>query len=108
VHEPAGLPRVHGVPDQSPHRRPVHTTAEALAALEDWLAATTLLFDDLGVQKHWERLIEKYAVRGKQVHDAYLVATMLGNSVGCLATRNAPDFERYVPEGIRVIGPTTH
>jgi len=86
----------------------VHTTAEALTALDEWLAAATLLFDDQVVQRHWERLVEKYGVRGKQVHDTYVVATMLGNGVGVLATRNRADFDRYVPEGIRIVGPTTH
>ena len=47
-------------------------------------------------------------MRGKQMHDCNIVATMLGSGVTCLATRNAPDFERYLPEGIRIIGPTTH
>ncbi len=86
----------------------IHTVAEALAALEDWLVAATLLFEDKGVQRHWERLVEKYSVRGKQMHDCNIVATMLASGVTCIATRNAVDFERYVPEGIRIIGPTTH
>ena len=86
----------------------VHTTGEALAALEDWLVATTLLFEDKGVLRHWERLVEKYAVRGKQMHDCHIVATMLGSGVTRIATRNPADFERYLPEGIRIIGPTTH
>jgi len=86
----------------------VHTTREALAALDDWLVAASLLFEDKGVQRHWERLVERYEVRGKQMHDCNIVATMLGNGVNCLATRNPADFERYTPEGIRIIGPTSH
>ena len=34
-------------------------------------------------------------VRGKQVHDCNIVATMLTNGVRRLATRNATDFRRY-------------
>jgi len=88
----------------------VHTTSEALAPLEDWLVAATLLLEDRSVQRHWwERLVEKYSVCGEQMHDCHIVATMLGSGVlSCIATRNAPDFERHRSEGIRIIGPTTH
>jgi hypothetical protein len=34
-------------------------------------------------------------VKGKQVHDANIVAVMLAHGVHRLATRNAGDFERY-------------
>jgi predicted nucleic acid-binding protein len=34
-------------------------------------------------------------VRGKQVHDCNIVATMRAHGVRRLATRNSGDFERY-------------
>jgi hypothetical protein len=52
--------------------------------------------------------VERYDVRGRQVHDTSIVATMLAHDVHRLVRRNAPDFERYVPEGLRIVGPTTH
>ena len=40
-------------------------------------------------------LVATHAVRGKQVHDCNIVATMRANGVARLATRNASDFKRY-------------
>lgn len=52
---------------------------------EEGVEVTTILLE----------LIENYAVGGKQVHDANLVATMLANRVTCLLTYNRSDFERF-------------
>ena len=40
-------------------------------------------------------LMEPYAISGKQVHDANLVATMQAHGVRCLLTRNEKDFQRF-------------
>lgn len=40
-------------------------------------------------------LVEKFAVRGKQIHDANIVATMLAYEVPSLLTHNIADFTRY-------------
>ncbi len=85
-----------------------YTTAEALETLEDWLRAAVLLIEDGSVARRWEALVDKYKVRGKQVHDTNIVATMLAYDLRRLVTRNPADFERYAAEGIRIIGPTTH
>ena len=50
--------------------------AEALAALDAWRQACTLLEEE-------------------QVHDCNLVAVMLVHGIRRLATRNAADFQRY-------------
>jgi len=85
-----------------------YTTVEAMECLDDWLGAAALLIEDRSVAKRWEKLVETYKVRGKQVHDTNIVATMLAHDVHRLVTRNPADFERYVPEGLRIVGPTTH
>jgi predicted nucleic acid-binding protein len=51
-----------------------------------------------------QMLIKRYAVAGKQVHDANIVATMLAHGVPRLLTFNAVDFERYGNE-IEVVLP---
>ncbi len=43
----------------------------------------------------WRMLVVKYQVRGVQVHDARLVATMLHHGVTRILTFNAADFTRY-------------
>ncbi|MBI3987768.1 MAG: PIN domain-containing protein [Lentisphaerae bacterium] len=42
-------------------------------------------------------LVEQYDVRGKQVHDANIVATMLTGNITHLLTCNTKDFERFSP-----------
>jgi len=49
------------------------------------LAVTPRLFD----------LVEKYAVAGKQVHDANLVSTMLLHGIRQVLTHNVGDFTRF-------------
>jgi len=50
-------------------------------------------------------LLTKYAVVGKQVHDARLVALMLCWQIDNILTLNERNFRRYAPEGIHVITP---
>lgn len=84
------------------------TSQEALASLDDWLHVSVLLPEDGAVARRWEELVGRYSVQGKQAHDCNIVATMLAHEVKRLATRNPSDFDRYLPEGIRVIGPAMH
>ena len=52
-----------------------------------------------------KRLVSTYAVIGRQVHDARLVATMLVWQVPSILTLNDADFRRYAAEGINVVTP---
>lgn len=54
-----------------------------------------------------KRLIGKYGVVGKQVHDARLVAMMLVWQVENLLTLNDRDFRRFEPEGIKIVTPAS-
>lgn len=54
-----------------------------------------------------KRLIAKYGVTGKQVHDARLVATMLVWQIENVLTLNERDFRRYESEGITIVTPTS-
>ena len=72
--------------------------------------ASLLRRDFLGVVVHnalpeLKRLITKYGVIGKQVHDARIVAMMLTWQLNRILTLNDRDFRRYAPEGI-VVAPT--
>jgi predicted nucleic acid-binding protein len=53
-----------------------------------------------------KRLLNAYAVVGKQVHDARLVALMLTRQIDTLLTLNPRDFRRYESEGIIVVTPS--
>jgi hypothetical protein len=50
-------------------------------------------------------LVARRGVRGKQVHDANVVATMMANRVARLATLNLSDFRRY--EDLIALEPVT-
>ncbi len=54
-----------------------------------------LLPDVPGVYESWLELVSKHQVKGKQVHDARLVAAMRAHGLTHLLTLNTKDFERY-------------
>jgi predicted nucleic acid-binding protein len=62
-----------------------------------------LLRDERTIYAHWQQLVSQHAVRGKQAHDARLVAAMQRHGLTHLLTFNASDFERY--PAIHVINP---
>jgi predicted nucleic acid-binding protein len=74
---------------------------EAQAALERWRSSCTVLGDDEAVLAELLDLVRRHGVKGKQVHDANVVATMRANGISRLATFNVGDFQRYEDE-IRV------
>jgi toxin-antitoxin system PIN domain toxin len=82
------------------------TIDEALAEIEKLraLPGPTLLPILLDVVDRWVALLREHPVAGRQVFDAQLVATMLGNSVIRLYTFNRTDFEHF--PGIEVLTPT--
>jgi predicted nucleic acid-binding protein len=59
--------------------------------------------DSPGVYQEWRRLVVNHNVRGRQVHDARLVAVMLAHGVTHLLTFHTGDFQRY--PGITVVHP---
>jgi predicted nucleic acid-binding protein len=51
--------------------------------------------DQAEVYGHWRELVGKYAVRGRQVFDARLVAVMLVHGFTHILTFNVDDFTRF-------------
>ena len=70
----------------------VSQTAIEIAKLESLFP---LFSDNRHVYLEWKFLVETYAVKGVQVHDARLVAAMLTHKVTHLLTFNVSDFTRY-------------
>ena len=56
---------------------------------------TTLLAEDSKVADRLLGLLADVECRGKQVHDANLVATMLVHGIGAVVTINLEDFARF-------------
>lgn len=55
----------------------------------------TVLDETERVTEHLTRLITEYPTRGKQVHDANIVATMLAYEIDTLLTLNVDDLKRF-------------
>lgn len=91
-------------------RRPVSgrefTVEEALQALDAWRSACVVLDEGPAVLVELLALVRDRQVKGKQVHDANIVATMRAKGVDRLATLNAGDFERY-EDGITLVSLVT-
>ena len=68
---------------------------EALEALKVWTTGCRMLDEGQATLDELLLLVAAHAVRGKQVHDCNIVATMRANGVARLATRNASDSKRY-------------
>ena len=64
-----------------------------------------ILPDTADVFPEWEQLVVKHQVRGKQAHDARLVAAMKVHKLTHLLTFNTDDFKRY--DGITVVDPSS-
>jgi len=69
---------------------------EALLELVRYLEAHFLIAEDGAAVTAWLlELMGRFQVRGKQVHDANVVATMLAHGIPQILTHNVGDFARY-------------
>lgn len=55
----------------------------------------TVSYDTAAVTTHLVALMGDFQIGRKQVHDASIVATLLGYDIHCLLTRNVKDIERF-------------
>jgi predicted nucleic acid-binding protein len=62
-----------------------------------------LLPDSREVHDRWRSLLVVHGIRGVQVHDARLAASMYVHGVGQLLTINVRDFRRF--DGLRALHP---
>ena len=76
---------------------------DAVAHVKIFRETFTLLPDTPDIFSEWLRLVEAYAVSGRQAHDARIVAAMLVHNASHLLTFDTDDFKRY--NEITVINP---
>jgi len=62
------------------------------------------LAEHAATRPNWRKLVVTHQVRGKQVHDARLAASMIAHGITHILTLNGADFARY-PQ-LTVIDPT--
>lgn len=65
--------------------------------VEEFTRQFHLAEDTAQVTGRLVELIQEPGARGRQVHDANIVATMLAHGIGALLTHNVRDFRRYEP-----------
>jgi len=79
-------------------------TAQAARELIRLKTLCGILADTPDILSEWEQLVVRHEVRGKQAHDARLVAAMKVHRVTHLLAFNTGDFRRY--DDITVVDPT--
>ena len=79
------------------------TREEALADVEEIMIGCEVLEDGPLVTASLLQLCREFAVSGRQVHDANIVATMLAHGERRLLTFNTADFRRYA-DRIELVG----
>jgi len=83
-----------------------YSVSEASRMADEMVDMFSFLPDTPAIYRHWRQLINRYDVKGRQVHDARLVAVMLTYRIANLLTLNGTHFHRF--EEITVIEPTPH
>lgn len=68
---------------------------EAFDLLTNFRRLFRLLRDERTIVDFWQSLVVTYEVKGKQAHDARLVAAMQRHSITHLLTFNGADFVRF-------------
>lgn len=71
---------------------------DALANVAAFRSRMRLIVDS---EESWERLralISRYGCRGKQIHDANVVAAALASGISKVVTANISDFARFSPD----------
>lgn len=73
---------------------------DALMNIEAFGTCIQLIGEGQAVAQQLQRLVKKYNLKGKRIHDANLVATMRENGLKSLKTFNQDDFAIF--EGIEL------
>ena len=79
------------------------TVAQAVAEVAEVKALLRPYRDERTVLDHWENLVAGHDVRGKNAHDARLVAAMRRHGLTHILTFNFQDFVRFTE--IKVLTP---
>lgn len=70
-------------------------TTEKVASELERMKRLCQVLPELPIHEEWQRLVIRYRVLGKSVHDARLVAAMIVHGVTKILTFNGADFTRY-------------
>lgn len=79
------------------------TVKDALSNVAEFRKCIQVLDENTQVAQRLLQLIRKHEWKGKRIHDANIVATMLEHGLARLVTLNGKHFERI--EGVSVVEP---
>lgn len=79
--------------------------ANVRVKLDEFLRIVTIADNTDAVREQLLLLLDAYAIRGRAIYDANIVATMLAHEIGAVCTLDA-GFERY-REHITIVSPLT-
>jgi predicted nucleic acid-binding protein len=71
------------------------TTEETFQDCQDFLRMFMLLMEPIDIVDRWLDLVRRYDVKGRQVHDARLVALAMSYNIDYILTINTTDYIRY-------------
>jgi predicted nucleic acid-binding protein len=77
---------------------PAPTVDALIQAVRQFEAEFEIADEDADVTAILLDLLKSRRVRGKQIHDANIVATMRRYGISSLLTHNTADFTRYLPD----------
>ncbi|MDA1315950.1 MAG: PIN domain-containing protein [Acidobacteria bacterium] len=72
-----------------------HTPAQTARWLTRFRASFNLQYETAAVYQQWRKLLGDYQVKGKQAHDARLVAAAQAHRFDAILTFNGKHFQRY-------------
>jgi predicted nucleic acid-binding protein len=76
---------------------PALTPEQATADVRRLMRSFFVADESEAVTDHLIDLARRFGVKGRQIHDANIVATMLANGIHRLLTFNLADFRRFEP-----------
>jgi predicted nucleic acid-binding protein len=79
------------------------SATEAAAEIARLKSLFAFLPDSAAIYPEWERLVILYQVKGKNAHDARLIAAMAVRGITHLLTFNTADFARF--QGVTALDP---
>ena len=72
------------------------SSKDVASDIEKWESIFLIADETEETTRTLVQLIKSYDIKGKKVHDANIVATMICNSIQALFTLNADDFRKFI------------
>ncbi len=75
----------------------------ALSAIQAITQSCSIVYPTQTTYYLWLEFVNKYALTGNRIFDAYLAATALSNEINIIATDNVLDFKKF--KSLKIVNP---